>query len=121
MHPDNEFVLIQFYFILFILWPATPLVRPQFLDKGLNPCPQHWQCGVLVSGPTGKSHDPVYIQFFLTLPRHVSPRFMLISISNILHLLWGINYFFSGQTEAKEMGAGRLEENRYPLKDAGFG
>ena len=35
---------------------------PQFPDQGSNPCPQHWEHGVLTTGPQG---SPLYV----TLPR----------------------------------------------------
>ena len=35
---------------------------PQFPDQGLNPCPQHWEHGVLTTGPQG---SPLYV----TLPK----------------------------------------------------
>ena len=34
---------------------AARHVGSQFPDQGLNPCPLHWKCGVLTTGPPGKS------------------------------------------------------------------
>lgn len=36
-------------------WPCMWHVESWFPDQGWNPCPLHWKCRVLTSGPHGKS------------------------------------------------------------------
>ena len=38
---------------------------PKFLDQGLNPGPLNWECGVLSTGPPGKSG---FVLIFFLLP-----------------------------------------------------
>ena len=48
---------IQFYLFLFILffWLRCTACGILFPDQGSNPCPLHWELGVLTTGPSGKS------------------------------------------------------------------
>ena len=39
---------------------STGHVRSYFSDQGLNPCPLCWKCGVLTTGPLGKSHTVLF-------------------------------------------------------------
>ena len=45
---------VFFFVCFFFFWPA-PHVGSSFPDQGLNPRPLHWKCGVLTTGPPGKS------------------------------------------------------------------
>jgi len=43
------------FFILFIFWPCQVTCEILVPDQGSNPCPLNWQCGVLTTGPPGKT------------------------------------------------------------------
>ena len=50
----TEWNLLEEYLYLFLgrtVWH----VGSQFPDQGSNPCPLHWKCRVLTTGPPGKS------------------------------------------------------------------
>ena len=46
--------------VFFFLATATRHVGSQFPDQGLNLCPLQWKCGVLTTGPPGKSLTGVF-------------------------------------------------------------
>ena len=50
-------------------------MRDPFSHQGSNLAPLHWQCGVLVTGPPGKSH----ILTFLEIIKHNVQKMLLFS------------------------------------------
>ena len=60
-------LIFSFFFFLECI---TQHVGSQFLNQGLNPCPQNWKHGVLTTGHSGKS---LYLDTFMAL----SPSFYL--------------------------------------------
>ena len=54
--------IISLFF--FSLWQVGSLL----LNQGWNPCPLHWKCRVLITGPTGKSLALFHFKRRLLLP-----------------------------------------------------
>ena len=53
---QNSFYFFVFFFQkIFIYLLGTWHVESEFHNQGSNPCPLHWELGVLTTGPPGKS------------------------------------------------------------------
>ena len=51
--------LLQYYYYYYY-GHAVQHEGSWFPDEGSNPCPLHWERGVLTTGPPGKSHSIIY-------------------------------------------------------------
>ena len=60
--------LFFFFLIRLLIWFCQVFLGPcriQFLDQGSNPGPQHWECGILHTGPPGRSLYATFVPFCL--------------------------------------------------------
>ena len=57
--------------LLFVFWPHIQHAGSYFPNPRLNPCPPHWEHGILTTGPPGKSLCLLFclIEFSLSNPR----------------------------------------------------
>ena len=46
---------------LFSFWPCHQLVRTEFPNQGLNPCPPQWKNKVLTAEPSGYSLEKIFV------------------------------------------------------------
>ena len=67
---------------LFLFFLALWHVGSQLSDWGSNPCPLHWKCKVLTTGPTGKSLYTIIKSYF---PFTVVTKYWLYTLCCIIH------------------------------------
>ena len=87
-----EFLWSPLFFILFNYLAVLGLAACgiQFPEQGMNPGPMHWECGVLATGPPGKSLWLPLITnlYFLNLWMHVFCTFKKACSDFFLNCTW---------------------------------
>ena len=87
------------YLFIWLCWVLVVAYGIQFPDQGSNPGPQHWERGLLTTGPPGKS---LFIYFWLyhvacrmLVPQPgIEPRLSAVRVQSPNHWTQGIPFFF---------------------------
>ena len=75
-----------FFFFLWLHYAAYGILVPQ---QGSNPRPLHWKCGVLTTGPPGKSHKGFFFKRILLIFSSLSIVVMASLLTSESLILWG--------------------------------